>query len=165
MNKREKIILTLTFAVAVYGLIDFLILSPKNKNTKKESFVADSQKITKNFVDHTMAKILKIELQIKQSDWQSLVSKIESDWEHDPFVQPLKPETQAEKPFSPSPVSHLQYSGYMSVGKLLFAVINGMEYKIGDIINEYGYQVTKITPQKVVLQKNSERTVIFLKEE
>ncbi len=165
MSKREKIILIMTLVAVVYGLVDFLILSKKDTIQNTGQLIADTNKNAGEFATSSMAKISKIELQIKQTKWQTLISKIESDWEHDPFMEGVKPETQPASSSPPLLDSPLTYSGYMNVGKISFAVINGIEYKTGETINVFGYKVIKITPKKVVLQKETDQVVVFLKEE
>jgi len=161
MMKREKILLALTMLVVVYALIDFFILGKKDPGQKTGQLIEESKQNAENFVTSSMAKILKIQMEIKQADWDPLISKIESDWERDPFVKPLKPKKQV----SESTLSGIIYSGYMSVGKLSFAIINGIEYRTGETITADGYKVMKITPKKVVLQKDTKQAVIFLKED
>lgn len=164
MSKREKIISMLALAVVIYGLVHFLILS-KDNSLKIKKVAPVSNKITADFVMESLTKISKIETLARQPHWKALVSKIESPWEKDPFVPPLEPETLPDTSSLSSPVTRFVYSGYMNVGKISFAVINGVEYKIGETIKEYEYKITKITPKKVVLQKDTEQAVIFLKEE
>ena len=165
MKKREKILLILTLIVAVYALMDFFILSKTAHRPDTRRSITHTQKNTGEFVTRSMARISKIDQQIKQPRLQTLISKIESDWDHDPFVQPLKSDP-LEVVSSPSlPVSDFVYSGYMSVGDILFAVINGVEYRTGEIMPENGVKVINITPQRVILQRDTEQAVIFLKEE
>ncbi|MBU1041873.1 MAG: hypothetical protein KKF77_12310 [Proteobacteria bacterium] len=45
------------------------------------------------------------------------------------------------------------YSGYMKLGKKLFAVLNGIEYAIGDEVAEGGYLVQSIDKNFVVLER------------
>jgi hypothetical protein len=157
MSKREKIILMLALAAMVYGLVNFFIFPKKDNSLKTQGLITEPDKITANFAMDSMSKISKIETLRKQAQLQNLISKIESPWGNDPFVLSLEPATLADVSSLTSPLSRFIYSGYMSVGKISFAVINGVEYKIGETINEYEYKVIKITPKKVVLQKDTEQ--------
>jgi hypothetical protein len=165
MKKREKIILILTLIVVVYGALDFFILSKKGNLQGSEQLLELANKTTAEFATNSMARILKIDIQSKKNDLETVISKIESDWGHDPFVQPIKVDPFAPKPPPPIPVSGFAYSGYMKVEDSLFAVINGVEYKTGETIPVYDYTVIKITHQKVILQRGTEQVVIYLKEE
>jgi hypothetical protein len=165
MNKREKIILSLTLAVVAYGLLDYFILSKKNTPQISGQLMADAKKATKEFANSSMSQMSKLQLQTNQSGPGVLISKIESPWDNDPFVQPVKQKTKTAPSSPPLDVAGITYSGYMNVGTMSFAVINKVEYRAGETLREYEYKVTKITAQKVVLQKGKKQAVIFLKAE
>lgn len=159
MQKREKIILGLALAAIVYGLIDFFLLSKGNSLNETEQIIAQADKNAHDFAERSTAEISKIAIGKNQEEWQSLVTKIESDWKHDPFVLPVEPEHK-----SVLPVSDIIYSGYIHAGNISFAIINGVEYKPGELIEKYGYRVVEITSKKVILQKNDKHNIIFLEE-
>ena len=46
----------------------------------------------------------------------------------------------------------LIYSGYMNMGEKMLAVINGIEYRIGDIVE--GFTLKEIDPVEIVMEKN-----------
>jgi len=165
MKKQSKIILVLAILAVAYGLVQFFILPQKDKGLKTKKLITKPNKITTDFAMDSLSKISIIQAQRKKNHWKILKTKIESQWEHDPFVFSLGPDKLEEESSLSSPFSRFIYSGYMNVGKISFAVINGKEYKIGETIREYEYKVIKITPKKVILQKNSDQAVIFLKEE
>ncbi|OGR34347.1 MAG: hypothetical protein A2051_01105 [Desulfovibrionales bacterium GWA2_65_9] len=50
------------------------------------------------------------------------------------------------------------YSGYMKLGKKLFAVLNGVEYAIGDELAEGGYRVQGIDRNFVILERTDGST-------
>lgn len=162
MSKREKIILLLTLAAVLYWALDFMVLSRKNSGSNP-GFGETSQQV-KNFSAGAMAKISRIDIQAKESNWQAWTSRIESPWDQDPFLSHTRQETK-KKVRQLSPGDGLIFSGYMLVGDKAFAVINGMEYKRGETIEPQGFVVKKITSAKVVLQRKSEHIVLYLKEE
>jgi hypothetical protein len=159
MEKREKIILSLALVAVLYGLIDFFILSNKDQSGQTEQLIADADQKTQNFVARSLSKITEMEMVRKQNEWQTLISKIETNWEQDPFVQNLKSKTSGILS-----VSDIIYSGYIMAENNLFAVINGIEYKTGELIKKYEYKVINITPQKIVLQKNLKQGTVYIKE-
>ncbi len=159
MSKREKIILLLTLGIVIYGLLDFWVLSRE----KGGPDLVEKSRTAQDFSARAMAKISKIELQDNKRNWQAWTSRIESDWDQDPFVRYSEPKTQKNKGISSG--AGLIFSGYMLAGNKAFAIINGMEYKIGEIIDPQGFLVKKITPAKVILQRKSEHIVLYLKEE
>ncbi len=166
MNRREKIILIVTLMVFAYGLIDFFILPKNNNRLDTGQAIAHTHKTVADFANRSMARISKVDNPIQQNNLQILISKIESDWDQDPFGQPLEPDTVTAGSSSPPLlVPGFVYSGYMHVGDVSFAIINGIEYRKGETMPESGYKVITITPKKVVLQKNTGQIVIFLKGE
>lgn len=159
MKKREKIIFGLALVAALYGLIDFFILSNKDKSNQTGVSTVEKDIKTQDFAEKCMVAISKIEMAKMQNEWQILMSKIESEWEHDPFVQSLISEQQEELS-----VADIIYSGFIIAGNNVFAVINGIEYKSGELIKKYEYKVMNITPHKIILQKNLKKGTVFLKE-
>lgn len=165
MNKREKILLLLALMFVLYSLIYFFVLPKKEDSQQIMNLTKNASETTEKFALDSMTELSRIEAQGNKLHWQILMSKIESSWENDPFVLPMEPETSADVSSSPSSFDRFLYSGYLNVGKISFAVINGKEYKIGETIDEYEYTIIKITPRKVILQKDTDQAVIFLKEE
>jgi hypothetical protein len=165
VKNREKIIVVMALTVVIYGLLDYFILSKKDAGQKSGRQMAEAGRAAEDFSSTSMDKITRIELQMKPGTWQSLISKIESDWKDDPFLQPLKQEAGPDEEAPPLDVTGITYSGFMTVGKMSFAIINGLEYKPGETIIEYEYEIMEITTQKVVLKKDNQQAVIFLKED
>ena len=52
-------------------------------------------------------------------------------------------------------MSKIIYSGYVDSGKNKMAVINGIEYRIGEELKEEGYILKQITPSKVMIFNKS----------
>jgi len=150
----------MTLGVVIYGLLDFLVLSRE----KGGPDLGEKSRVAQDFSAGAMAQISRIEIQNKKSNYQAWTSRIESDWEQDPFIRYDRPKAK-KKARQTSSDSELVFSGYMLVGDKGFAVINGMEYKVGETILPQGYLVKKITTAKVMLQRESEHIVLYLKEE
>lgn len=167
MNNREKIILTLTFLVAIYAVVDFLVFSNKNRKQTLQDKAAQALSGAKDFASQSMGKIAKLELKFKQTDWQGLTKKIETPWEKDPFLQPAKPKAAAGQGAAPEATKKIDavYTGYMQLGDKSFAIINGLEYREGNELIELGYKVVTINPKSVVLEKGPHRIEIQLSED
>ncbi|MCA1785036.1 MAG: general secretion pathway protein GspB [Desulfobacteraceae bacterium] len=153
MSKREKIILALTLVVALYGVMDLFVFSSKKTDTSGPAPAADG--VTSSaMANKLMAKILNME--IEQPLKKNIIAKIESPWQGDPFVRSEEQtEQQATQSDDAQPIfSGLVYSGYIFAGDRVMAIINGNEYRNGDIVLETGYRVVRITPDKVIVQKD-----------
>jgi len=80
----------------------------------------------------------------------------ESEWEQDPFVSV---ETTRDPQFSQKevvveqtkPDFQISYTGYIHMGDTRLAIINGMEYEVGDTLEPGGYILRTITPTQIVL--------------
>jgi hypothetical protein len=154
MSKREKIILAVTLVVVLYGVMDLFVFSPKKTEKSGPAPAADKGVSSSAMANKLMAKILNME--IEQPLKKNIIAKIESPWQGDPFVwsgeQTEQQATQSEdaQPF----FSGLVYSGYIFAGDRVMAIINGNEYRNGDTVVETGYRVIRITPDKVIVQKD-----------
>lgn len=45
----------------------------------------------------------------------------------------------------------LSYTGYMSIGNQVLAIVDGLEYRPGEVVGDTGYILKAITPSKIVL--------------
>lgn len=159
MSKREKIIIVLTVAVALYGLLELLLGSRQPPPVLEQENL-----LLKEFSATTIARIAKLELQEKKGSWQAWIGLVESEWDRDPFIRydHMDENSPVEQI---SAADSLVFSGYIRGGNMAFAVINGMEYKKGETVDPQGFTVKEIFAQKVVLQRGSDQVVLNLKEE
>lgn len=81
-----------------------------------------------------------------------IIEKATSPWEHDPFSTKNFQLSATVKNDSGDRKVQLTYSGYIQIGKKLIAVINGLEYDIGEELAEPGYVVESISPDKVMVR-------------
>ena len=82
----------------------------------------------------------------------------EAEWKQDPLISvELKdrPESEIQKAKKVAPVSipdlDIAYTGFMQMGDLKFAIINGVEYATGDRLEQGDYILRSITPSRVVI--------------
>jgi hypothetical protein len=97
------------------------------------------------------------------------ITRIAEGWQQDPLIsialndQPEQP--PKKKIVIPDP--KVSYTGFMRLGDVKFAIINGMAYTSGDQFAQGGYVVGDITPSQVVIvsTKYGKQTYVFLLEE
>ena len=85
-----------------------------------------------------------------------IIKQAESEWEQDPFVsvettrdpQFMQQEKAAEQT---KPDYQIAYTGYIEMGDSRLAIINGMEYEVGDQLEPGGYKLRAITPTQIVI--------------
>jgi len=102
------------------------------------------------------------------------INRAAEGWEKDPFLRsPLKVRVEpdgapnaaeSEQPLLPA-VS-FKYTGYLGLGKVKMAIINGSEYREGDALEAEGYFIRSITPKEVAVGvKGKEKSIILQLEE
>jgi len=83
-----------------------------------------------------------------------VMAQAETPWERDPFLEyELNPTNGAEDVSvdTTNIDTILTYSGFLKMGSRGLAIINGMEYESGEVLEDTGFVVKKITPTQVVV--------------
>ena len=159
MSTREKIILCLVILAAGYAAYNFLADTPKRVYVEPEEELTDLKKLTADVIEEVDKAVLtKTEVFI--------IGQAGAEWKRDPFLKPGPPvkfrpdngqaEVLAEE-------LSFTYSGYLEMADKQLAIINGIEYKAGEmLINGGGYIVSSISPTRVVLELIGGRNMITL---
>ena len=92
-----------------------------------------------------------------------------SEWAGDPFLRGELPlESQSRRKLVEAHALNVNfiYSGYMEMGDNRLAVINGMEYVVGEELNTGGFIVNSISPAQVVIGiEGTNQTIVLPVEE
>jgi hypothetical protein len=152
MSKREKIIIGLTVLAILYGAYVFLFPSVKKATgqASQKSTAELNSFATKVMKDINLNKTSKINADI--------LAKAATNWPRNPFISSPSPLTaelkvKAKKPEIKAVLkADLSYTGYMVIGTRQLAIINGVEYEIGDELDEKGYILTAISPTKATVR-------------
>lgn len=166
MKKSEKIILSMVVVAALYFVVD-LSMSRQKKKTANVQAKAQTQAGSKGLADLS-AQINAIS---SPSDGQTdrLAAMINEPWPATVFVSqyvefgPKKvvetpPEQEVVDLDLQAAANQLIYSGFLAMGTDLIAIINGMDYRIGEQIN--GFTVASISQEAIVVsQKDATFTV------
>ena len=82
----------------------------------------------------------------------------EAEWKQDPLISAElkdRPESEIQKAKQVTKVSipdlNISYTGFMQMGDIKFAIINGVEYATGDRLEQGDYILRSITPNRVVI--------------
>ena len=164
MNKRESIIILLAALLAAYGLLDYFVLSKKKTGTNEEIIKAA---ITEAETAGTAATASLTALIAKNRgrELSYTKSKVESPWLKDPFIHYDKGSEHLDAS-EDAVVPDMTYSGFIQLGSHLLGIINGMEYRIGDLVLELGYKVIQITPLKAtLLTQTNKQVTLYLQED
>ena len=164
MAKREKIILSLmVLSVLLYGFYYFSsnkpadtgIERPEKKEAQLNRFVSD------------------IAVRLKKQDIsridKHIIAMAKSEWAGDPFLRvelPLESQPKQELVEAPALNVNFIYSGYVEMDNNRLAVINGMEYVVGEELNTEGFIVNSISPAQVVIGiEGTNQTIVLPVEE
>jgi hypothetical protein len=154
LKKREIIILVIAALFVLYAGYEYLIARPASKKVETG---ANVDSVKKNASISELTNDLSKD---KLTDFDTYaIRKIETDWSKDPFwKKDLYKEWAAREDAAKggSTAAKIIYSGYVDSGKNKMAVINGLEYRIGEQLEIEGYFLKQITPSKVIiLNKNT----------
>jgi hypothetical protein len=151
MNKREKILVTLTIVVAI-GAGLFLLLDNQSGEQPRESPQpqASLSEETMKLMNDQDLKPFRIEPgKYKLREYERHVIQAASQsWPGEIFYQH---QTGSDRKTSDP---GLHYSGYMQTNGQYLAIINGLPYAPGERLHGTGwggYQVQSVNPEKVVL--------------
>lgn len=85
-----------------------------------------------------------------------IFSRAETLWTGDPFLRPavFKDWVRVKSAARALPAKvTFAYTGYIETGRKIMAIINGIEYSVGDTLDIGGYTVKSISPERVVIEK------------
>lgn len=148
LNKRQIIIAALMAVFVLYGAYEYLIATPARKsaiNMKNDSVEINS------FVTGLTNELIKDSA--TGVDFY-IISKAESEWKRNPFIEKSAyREYSAKEDAAGGKGSGIKiiYSGFVDAGNKKMAVINGLEYSVGEQLELEGYVLKNIIPSKVVL--------------
>ncbi|MDA8138958.1 MAG: hypothetical protein M0036_09930 [Desulfobacteraceae bacterium] len=164
MTTREKIIVGVMCLTIAYGAYDLMgPRASKKPNAKPESNTMEEQR---KFAAEVTQKMASGKL---SQAYQYLVQQAGADWTKDPFIpstQPLKqqaPSAQsAEKKDQESKKPMFVFTGFLQLGETKIAVINGVEYAVGDSLGVDGYYLRSVSADKVVIGRTDGSETIHL---
>lgn len=142
MSKREKIIVCLMIGSVVFGAYHFRALYSSKINLKA---------LSPQNIENTIKNIKEPEIVLSEKE-QYILKQAPVPWGQDPFIAPISQEQkQLKKPVLPPVPKDLKYSGYMKMGDRILAIIDGMEYQVGETLLKSQYMIADISPRQVVI--------------
>lgn len=149
MQKREKIIVGAAIIAALYGAVD-LSLNSQRKKAVELPAQPDGQALT------DLAGQLSALSSIESQKIASLAASLNEPWPGQLFVlgraefggiekieESRGPELNALR----AQAEQLIYSGFLAMGSERIAIVNGMDYQVGEQVN--GFTITKIRPEAI----------------
>jgi type II secretory pathway component PulC len=151
MSKREKIILVIMALVIMGGVIYYI-------SSKREVVVRERESELKElntFVNTTITGMNKNNLTAPEI---RAIASAETEWGRDPYRAPVIKEEEKQKLLNVS----FAYTGYLKAGKKKIAVINGLEYLVGEEIEPGGFIAREIYPDRVVIEVKGQKQKIIV---
>ena len=145
-KKREIIILVIATLFVLYAGYEYLIAGPASKKVK-----TSTESVNINTSSTGITKDLGKD---KITDFDAyVIRRMEADWGKNPFwKKDLYKEWGNREGVAKSGVlAKIIYSGYVDSGKNKMAIINGLEYRLGEELELEGYVLKQITPSSVLI--------------
>jgi hypothetical protein len=147
--KRETIIL----GVAILAIIGFLVYTfVLPLFMKSASVLVEAEKVDVQKLLGEMGEYAKKDGSIDNIIYT--VSKAELTWPRDPFLN----EDLASAAAVESRKDKFIYTGFIMLGGKKLAVINGIEYQVGEALTTEGFVVRAINPNDVVLEDSTNKS-------
>jgi hypothetical protein len=147
LKKREIIILVIAALFILYAGYEYLIAGPASKKVK-----ISTESVNINTSISEMTKDLGKD---KITDFDAyVIRRMEADWGKNPFWKKdlYKEWVNREGVAKGNGVlAKIIYSGYVDSGRNKMAIINGLEYRVGEQLELEGYVLKQITPSRVLI--------------
>ena len=161
MTNREKVIIVFALLAVVYGVY-IVFLEPK---AQQATFTTSEKEL-----DSLNTFITKVAVATKEglSEKDSyILQRAENQWLRDPLIRIRKPKISAEEESQKSrqssgPETAILYTGYLEMGTMRLAIINGNEYAAGDRLEQGGYVVRSISPNQIVIAATDGSKNLFI---
>jgi hypothetical protein len=147
LNKRQIIILVIAALFVVYAVYDYLIAGPASRKSetavKPVEINSSLSGLTNDLLKDNLAEVNAYIIGRAEANWQN-----NPFWERDSYKEWAAKEGAID---SSGSSTKIVYSGYVDTGKKKIAVINGLEYRLGEPLEMEGYILKSIMPSKVLI--------------
>lgn len=147
LKKREIVILAIAALFVLYALYVYLIADrQKEKKDETSGGNAKIETIMSGFIDELNKN------QLSHFE-QYVIERAQMSWVKNPFLNRDLYRKWLAKDSGGVGMAVLKiiYSGYVDTGENRLAVLNGIEYRIGEELHEKEYILKNITPSKVII--------------
>lgn len=159
LSNREKIILVIVIVAVLYGVYELVLKKPAI--TPERDALAREQ-----ILSQTDATVATVSTALRDSEVSPVdVYVIElagTGWPGDPFYTGMARAAGEEVLEGVT----FMYSGYLEVGSRRMAIINGVDYRVGEAMDVPGFVLQSVSPRQVVIADKEGRkiTVPFVEE-
>lgn len=147
MGTREKILFVLMVLALGYGAFELFYPSPRE--SPEEGFKA-GEAAALDLARQVADDLARMELGPGEAYILELAA---AEWPREPswVMEREKPVEEPVREEGPGP---LTYTGYLEINERRLAIINGIEYQVGEQVEHEGLVLLSITPERVELKYN-----------
>jgi len=159
MVTRQRVILLLMVAVILYGVYNFFFSRPET------TVVKSSMKRLEELKTFVVDAATNLSREYVSAADRYIIQQAEKAWPRNPFLQTgelLKSKPVEARAGVSIETVQLAYTGFLQISDRFLAIVNGMEYEVGEQLAEVGYFVENITPAAVVIRSESSPKKIVL---
>ena len=163
MSRREKVIVSIMVATALLGGYWYYSPSAPNSHDRGE------RQSVEQIIRFAKAAIQKLRSDDSLSKDLFRMRTAERRWEKDPFIKSKavlsdkqRVPAPQKKPVAEGTSMNLLYTGFIEVGAKRLAIINGIEYATGEVIDTQGHYIRRIQPHRVDIGKRDAPDMIIL---
>lgn len=147
MSRREKIIVGLMIAAILYAAFELLLPAREQNDFKNpEAELQSAEQVAENI----SGEMQNSELGPGEIHVLELAGR---KWERDPFYSlPENPGSETGEPSGNGKSDALSYTGYLDVGGNKMVIINGVEYRPGQQLENTDAVIQSVSAERVVLR-------------
>jgi hypothetical protein len=150
LSLREKVFVSLVAAAALFALISIMYPSRSTGSADR------SKQRPAELSDFSSKLALQVARGGVSPFEAAAIKKATEPWKKDPFLkmkrQDQVADNQPNKSRDASEAPELAYSGYLQMGKRILAIIDGLEYEVGERLTDRPtLTLQRITADRVVL--------------
>lgn len=148
MSTREKVIVGLMLLAIIYGAYTVFFSAPQEETASLNGSNKDLETLNlfiSQISDKTNNGLTEAQVYALQ--------KAQTNWEQDPMMT-IEPKLTQEEIAARRPLvlkNQILYTGFLQMGDKRLAILNGIEYEIGDRLEPDGLIVRNISPNHVVV--------------
>lgn len=165
ISKREKIILVVVVIAVLYFVFDIFVLGDTVTRSPKMD-----EDVMRNTLMETDALVASVLATIKDSELaeveEYIIDRAGRPWPRDPFFVGM-PTDRTDAVADDALLVTFTYTGYIVMGDALVAIINGVDYRVGEELEKPGFVLQSVTPNHVVIEHTELRqriTVPFMED-
>lgn len=144
-NQRQIIILALMGLAVLYGAYEIFFARAVDKKAQQKKTEASSMSsdMVAMLANNPTDKIDGL-----------IIARAETGWDRDPFLNKdiYRDWAIRQEPKETQPMAKIVYSGYVNSGKKKIAIINGVEYSVGEKLELEGFVLKSIAPSKIKVE-------------